>query len=157
MATNYFLRIDGVQGESQDAKHKGEIQIFSWSWAESNPGAAANGGGTGKPNVSTLNVMTRLSKASPALMQACHAGQRFMTAVLTGAQSSDTAEFDFLTFTLNDVTVESIQESASSEQPSESISLAFASFQMQYRQAKSNGAGGGVTKAGWDLSRNTAA
>jgi type VI secretion system secreted protein Hcp len=27
-----FLKIDGVPGESQDAKHKDEIDVLAWSW-----------------------------------------------------------------------------------------------------------------------------
>ncbi|HEY7575111.1 MAG TPA: type VI secretion system tube protein Hcp, partial [Thermoanaerobaculia bacterium] len=30
--TDYFLKIDGIEGESQDGKHKGEIDVLSWSW-----------------------------------------------------------------------------------------------------------------------------
>jgi len=36
MATfDYFLRLDGIPGESVDDKHKGEIDVLSWSWGES--------------------------------------------------------------------------------------------------------------------------
>ena len=31
---NYFLKLDGIQGESRDAKHKGEIELESFSWGE---------------------------------------------------------------------------------------------------------------------------
>ena len=31
MATDYFLKIDGIKGESKDAKHKGEIDMLAWS------------------------------------------------------------------------------------------------------------------------------
>ena len=30
-----FLKIEGIEGESPDAKHKGEIQLESFSWSES--------------------------------------------------------------------------------------------------------------------------
>ena len=36
VAVDYFLKIDGVPGESADAKHKGEIQLDSFSWGETN-------------------------------------------------------------------------------------------------------------------------
>ncbi len=32
MAVDYFLEIDGVEGESTDAGHKGEIDVLSFSW-----------------------------------------------------------------------------------------------------------------------------
>ena len=50
-AFDYFLRLDGIPGESVDAKHKGEIDVLSWSWGEiaADAGAAPGGGaGAGK-------------------------------------------------------------------------------------------------------------
>ncbi len=37
---DYFLKIDGIEGESQDAKHKGEIDVESWSWGRHQTGHA---------------------------------------------------------------------------------------------------------------------
>lgn len=31
MATDFFLKIDGIPGESKDKTHKDEIDIMSWS------------------------------------------------------------------------------------------------------------------------------
>ena len=42
---DYFLKIDGIQGESQDSKHKNEIQLESWSWGEQQSGSFAALGG----------------------------------------------------------------------------------------------------------------
>ena len=37
MAADYFLKIDGIPGESAaDSKHSGEISILSWSWVRHN-------------------------------------------------------------------------------------------------------------------------
>jgi type VI secretion system secreted protein Hcp len=33
-AFDYFLKIDGIPGESTDSKHKDEIDVLSWSWGE---------------------------------------------------------------------------------------------------------------------------
>ena len=35
MAVDYFLKLDGIQGESADEKHKDEIQLMSFSWGGS--------------------------------------------------------------------------------------------------------------------------
>jgi type VI secretion system secreted protein Hcp len=32
MAADIFARIGTIKGESQDAKHKDEIEVLSWSW-----------------------------------------------------------------------------------------------------------------------------
>ncbi len=32
MAYDIFLKIDGIDGESMDDKHKNEIEVLSWRW-----------------------------------------------------------------------------------------------------------------------------
>jgi type VI secretion system secreted protein Hcp len=34
MAVDMFLKIDTVDGEAQDNKHKKEIDVLSWSWGD---------------------------------------------------------------------------------------------------------------------------
>ena len=31
-AADWFLKLDKIQGESTDDRHKGEIEVLSWSW-----------------------------------------------------------------------------------------------------------------------------
>ena len=38
-AVDYFLKIDGIKGESQDKTHKDEIQLNSFSWGATNAGS----------------------------------------------------------------------------------------------------------------------
>jgi len=42
-----FLKIDGIEGESTDSKHKNEIELQSFSWGATQPGSAGHGGGAG--------------------------------------------------------------------------------------------------------------
>ena len=37
-AIDYFLKLDGITGESADSKHKGEIEVLSFSFAETQVG-----------------------------------------------------------------------------------------------------------------------
>ncbi|GHT96060.1 hypothetical protein AGMMS49545_20160 [Betaproteobacteria bacterium] len=32
VAQDIFLKISGIEGESQDATHKGEIEVLGWNW-----------------------------------------------------------------------------------------------------------------------------
>lgn len=62
MADDYYLKIDGVQGESTDQQHPGEIQLESWSFGESNPVSPAPGGagiGAGKVHMQDFRFVTR--------------------------------------------------------------------------------------------------
>jgi len=44
---DYFLKIDGIDGESQDSKHKGDIELESFSWGATQAGTSSYGGGMG--------------------------------------------------------------------------------------------------------------
>ena len=85
-AFDYFLKVDGIAGESTDSKHKGEIDVLSWSWGETQSGSAGGGGGggAGKVQMQDLHVTSNMSKASPQLMLACASGQHIKSAILTG-------------------------------------------------------------------------
>ena len=65
-AVDYFIKFDGIKGESADAKHKDEIDVESWSWGETNAGApaAGGGGGAGKVSMHDFHFVMKLNKAS---------------------------------------------------------------------------------------------
>jgi type VI secretion system secreted protein Hcp len=72
---DYFLKFDGIKGESADAKHKDEIDIEAWSWGETNAAgpATGGGGGAGKVSMQDFHFVMRMNTASVSLMKACHA------------------------------------------------------------------------------------
>ncbi len=72
MAPAYFLKIDGVEGESRDPDHLGELELESVDWE-----APAGGGAC------VVDFAARSSRASPALFVACADGTRIANAVLT--------------------------------------------------------------------------
>ena len=149
---DYFLKIDGIPGESTDAKHKGEIEVLSWSWGETNPGPAAvgSGGGAGKVQMSDLMVGAHLSKASPQLLLTCATGKHLKSAVLTGRKSGKD-QADFLTFSLSDVLVSSYQTGGvSAEVPHDSISLSFSKIEVSYKEQEADGSLGQAIRVGWD-------
>src|SRR5204862_12063 len=84
-AVDYFLKIDGIPGESQDDKHKDEIDLESWSWGETNSGTSSGGGGggAGKVSMQDFSFGMRVNKASPKLFLACATGQPVAEATLT--------------------------------------------------------------------------
>ena len=92
MAVDYFLKIDGVKGESQDDKHKDEIQIMSFSWGASNNSSMQNasGGGVGRADVRDLAVKKYLDLSSPLLAQSCISGKHFASVLLTGRRQGET-------------------------------------------------------------------
>jgi type VI secretion system secreted protein Hcp len=66
-AVDYFLKLDGIEGESKDDKHKNEIDVESWSWGETQTGASGfgGGGGAGKVSMQDFHFTMKMNKASP--------------------------------------------------------------------------------------------
>jgi type VI secretion system secreted protein Hcp len=158
MAVDYFLQIDGIAGESQDAKHKGAITVLSWSWGESSPAPVVTGGGAGagKVTFSDFNFMMPVSKASPALFLACATGQHFKTAKLSVQKAGGKAVDDYLTWTFSDVLVTSYQASAGGgdDGPTESVSLHTTKAVVSYKPQKADGSFDTAIAAGFDVKTN---
>jgi type VI secretion system secreted protein Hcp len=157
MAVDYFLKIDGVPGESADAKHKGEIQLESFSWGETSAsgGGMGGGGGAGKVQMQDLVVTMLASKASPKLMLGCATGKHYKEAVLT-VRKAGKSQQEFLVFKFKDVIVTSYQTggSAQSDMILDQASLGFSTIQLDYRPQKADGSLDAAVKAGWDLKQN---
>src|SRR4051794_33467486 len=97
MASDLFLKIGDIKGESQDDKHRDQITALAWSWGvallvAANPGA---GGGGGKTIFNDLTFTHLYDKASPLLMRACATGQHLPEATLTARKRAQ-GQQDFL-------------------------------------------------------------
>ena len=44
MASDIFLKIDGIKGEATDVSHPNEIEVVSWSWGVSKVFISSGGG-----------------------------------------------------------------------------------------------------------------
>jgi type VI secretion system secreted protein Hcp len=159
-AVDYFLKIDGIDGESQDHKHKGEIHIESWSWGEHNDSHITQTGGLGAGKVSAqdFHITSHINKASPKLALACASGEHIKKAVLT-CRKAGKEQQEFLKITLSDCLVSSYQTGGSGHSeivPTDQVSLAFAKIEWEYKEQKPDGTLGGATKAGWNLQTNKA-
>jgi type VI secretion system secreted protein Hcp len=155
---DYFLKIDGIAGESTDAKHKGEIELTSYSWGVSqhvtaSPGSGG-GGGAGKAAFQDFTFVQHVQVSSPALMLACATGQHLKSATLT-VRTTGKAPIEFLTIKLTDVLVSAFQEvTHEGGRPLESVSLDYAKIEIAYRPQGAAGKPGAEVKAGWDLKAN---
>jgi type VI secretion system secreted protein Hcp len=149
VAVQYFLRVDGIPGESKDAAHKGEIDVLSFAWGLTNSGGAAPGGGAGagKASFQDLHVVKPVDKASPKLFEACASGQHIKEVVLTGRRTGK-KQLEFLSYKLSNVVITSYQIGGSApEAPTDQVSLNSGKIEMEYRPAGAEPA----VRAGWDV------
>ena len=142
MAVSIFARIGTIKGESQDAKHKDQIEILSWSWGVSQSSAMAHGGGgaEGKASFQDFNFIHHVDKASPVLMKACATGEHVKDATIT-VRKAGAGQNDYLIITMTDLLVTSVSTSVSAEGATtiESVLLAFAKVDLEYKPQKPNG------------------
>jgi type VI secretion system secreted protein Hcp len=156
---DYFLKIDGIEGESQDSKHKGEIEIESWSFGGTQGGTfgSSGGGGAGKVAMQDFHFVMRSNKASPKLLLAMSSGEHIKSAILT-ARKAGKDQQEFLKYTFSDLLVSSFQTGGSASGsviPLDQISINFAKIEKEYKEQKPDGSLGGATKAGYDVKSNT--
>lgn len=157
-AVDYFLKLDGVEGESADAKHKNEIDVESFSWGATNAGthAGGGGGGAGKVVMQDFHFVMGYNKASPKLMLFCAAGEHIKEATLTCRKAGGEQQ-EYLVVKMNDLLVSSYQTGGSAHGgvvPTEQISLNFSKVQIEYKAQDEKGKLGSAMKAGWDLKAN---
>ena len=178
---DYFLKIEGIQGESQDAKHPNEIQLLNFSWSESQAGTFAHGsgGGAGKVQMADFTFEAFLNKASPKLMLACATGDHLKQAVLT-CRKAGKEQIEFLKITLTDLLVSSFKFQAAAEDatgwhgphdgkesaeieheraslPVNRVGLNFATIEFEYKEQKADGALGAGSRVKYDLKKMQAA
>ncbi len=157
-AVDYFIKFDGIKGESADAKHKDEIDVESWSWGETHAGAATSGGGggAGKVSMQDFHFVMRLNRASPGLMKACATGEHIKTATLAGRKAGK-GQQDYLTFKFHDVLVSSVQTGGSEDTdvlPTDQVSFNFAKLEVEYKPQKADGSLGSAVQFRYDLKAN---
>jgi len=164
MAYDCFLKLGDIKGESQDSKHKDEIQVYSFSWGASQQHTSGHGTGlgAGKVNVSDFNFVKRTDKASPVLFQKCCTGEHIKEALVT-LRKAGGSQVEYLKYKFTDVLISSVQWSGSSgpagdEVPTESVSIAFGKCEVDYQpQGKDGKPEGGSVHGGWNLSQNVKA
>jgi type VI secretion system secreted protein Hcp len=156
MAIDYFLKLDGVKGESKDAKHKDEIQLESFSWGMSQQGsfATGSGGGTGKVSFHDISISKLLDKASATLMLFCANGKHIPSGLVTFRKAGENP-VEYLKIKLTDILVSSVQLGGSGEVPHENVSLNFSKVEFEYQaQGKDGKPDGGPDTMGWDVKAN---
>jgi type VI secretion system secreted protein Hcp len=101
MATDIFLKLDGINGEAADVNDPGEIEAVSRSWGVSEAIISSGGAGIvgGTPKVKNFIVTEEVDKASASLLRACLELTHIANAVLTQRRPAGGKQ-NFLSITL---------------------------------------------------------
>lgn len=154
-SVDYFLKIDGIPGDSADDKHKGEIELEGFSWGETQSGKLHGSGmAAGKADARDFRFTMRVNTASPRLLLATARGEHLKTATVT-ARAAGKAQAEFLVFKFSDVVMSSYETQATPDQrPIESLSFNFGRIDVAYRPQKPDGTLDAPVTAGWDVRKN---
>jgi type VI secretion system secreted protein Hcp len=140
VASDIFAKIGDIKGESLDDKHKGEIEVLSWSWGVTNPAKVAKGGGgAGKAKFQDLSFTHKIDTASPLLMKGCATGRHLKEATITHRKAGK-GQQEFLIIKMSDVLITAVSDDDSADGDRlETVSLAFAKVDLEYRPPKADG------------------
>lgn len=77
-----YLKLDGIEGESDDARFKGWIPLDSVSFSDRGMATGAGGGGSGQRSLNSMHLSKRVDNSSVGLQRACVTGQPFAQALI---------------------------------------------------------------------------
>ena len=152
MASEIYLKVDGVDGEATADKFEKQIVLDSFQLGAHNPTSIGTGGGagSGKVTLSNFTVSKRTDTSSVPLFLACCKGTHFENAVVTVRRAGGD-QIKFLTYTFNVLFVEDINWSGGAgDEPVETLSFAYGSVEMGYTPQDSTGGEGAEIMGGWD-------
>lgn len=157
MAVDMFLKIEGVDGESNDHAHTDEIDVLAWSWGMSQSGTThmGGGGGSGKVSVQDMSFTKYIDKSSADLMLACCNGKHYGEALLTVRKAGETP-VEYLKITMSDLIITSVSTGGSGgeDRLTENVTLNFAKVKVEYKEQTEKGAGTGNFQMGWNIATN---
>ena len=159
MAVDFFLRMDKLQGESRDSKHKDEIEILGWTFGASQTGTSGQGGGsgTGQVEIHDVEIKKYLDRASPTLYKLCAIGDHIATADLT-CRKAGGEQLEYLKVRLEEILITSykVDGDPKVDRIVETIRLNFTRSALTYTQQTEKGQGGAPISGGWDCSKKVA-
>jgi type VI secretion system secreted protein Hcp len=159
MASNVHIKIDGIDGESQDKNHGKEIDVLAWSHGMSQSASfhMGSGGGHGKVNVQDLSFTHPVDSSSTKLIAACLSGEHIAKAVLTVTKAGGKDPLDFWKFTMEQVIVSSVSNGGAQgeEAHTENVTLNFAKVKFEYFVQDEKGVGKAAGNATWNIPANS--
>jgi type VI secretion system secreted protein Hcp len=143
MAADMFLKLDSIKGETEDAKHKEEIEIESWQWGVVQPASAHSGSGNaeGKAEFHDITVTKRHCASSPILYKFCGNGKHIPSGTLVCRKAGE-KPLEYIVIKMTDIIISSITTAgAKGDVPMDTMSLNFAEVDMDYTPQNKDGTG----------------
>jgi type VI secretion system secreted protein Hcp len=156
---DYFLKVDGVEGECKDLKHKGELQIASFSKETIVPRDVATGMATGRRFWDAARFSMRMDKSCILLLKKINENALIKSAVLTcrkaggldpttkGQSGKGQSGQEYFKITFSDAFVSKVSMRGSGDSdptPIVDFALNFSKIEEEYRAQTERGTLGGA-------------
>lgn len=137
-ASDVFIKIGDIKGESTDTQHKDWVEAISWSWGltgptRNSPKPQQPVGPLQAACAQEFTITKHVDKASPVLFANAAVGTSIPTATVT-VRKTDSTPLDYLVLNFSDVVITSVADSVASgeDSPTESVSFNFGSVTVTY-------------------------
>jgi type VI secretion system secreted protein Hcp len=138
-----FLKVQGVTGEANDADHKGEIDVVSWSWGMESSAQTMTGSAKGRVVISELHIVKRVDQSSPTLMSYLRTNKVVPQASLSVRKAGDTP-LEYFKIELQNAKITSLRTESEGDELVERLNLGFSKMKVIYTpQGKTGVTGGG--------------
>ena len=161
VATDIFVKIEGIQGESMDKRHSNWIDAESITHLieqKVHSVAATGGRSGGRADFGDFVVHKEIDKASPKLNLRCAKGEHIREVIIEKTASySDAGRVAYLQYKLEDVLVTSVDTSfsgGSQDAGTETVTLSFGKITCTYTEMDASGRKKGKVAYSWDLRAN---
>lgn len=160
-AVDYFLELDGIDGESQDATHPETIEILSWSWGvdqQANGLAAGVRAAAARRRTASTSFTMRkhVDASTPKLMQYCADGKHIRKVTLF-ARTAESNPVEYLIIHMDNVLVSSFSTAgtAADTVPVESVSFNYERVRVVYSRQDDSDHKGETLEYGWPPDSST--
>ena len=155
--SNYFLKLDGIDGESLDKDHKGwsDISAFTSSFHLPDRGSAGSSRRRGAAILEDISCVKELDKSSPKIQEALIMGKVIPKVEIHLTSSSNGMSQTYYSYELKNVMITSYNISGQSDVglPMDEFSLSYEEIKVTYTEYDSNGRKKGNVEYTWKVEK----
>jgi type VI secretion system secreted protein Hcp len=154
-ATNVYLKLDGIDGESQDQDHDKHIEVMSWSWGVDNPAnfSIGQGGQATQAHIGSINIQKVMDKSSVTLFKNSTTGKHIASGTLSCMKLDGDTRVEYFKVDFTNLIVSSVQWSGGGQEQAtnEHVALVFEEFKQKFKLQEDTGGAGGATDFGFNV------
>ena len=163
MASVYFLQLDGIEGQSSDAKHEKWLELLGFSHgSQQNINIQASADVQGRGQYIPFTFTHAVDKATPKLQLSCMKGEVIKTAKfeycrVLGGEQTPVYELTMSSIRVARAEVKTIKpdpNDAASQQPIEEVELVASEITVKVTPIKPDGTKDGAIETKWNQVTN---